>query len=39
MNKNYMLYSATMACLAQFANAAIVADGIWTGNDWYDEVH
>ena len=34
-----MLQAATLACLGHLASAAIVEDGIWTGNDWYDTLH
>lgn len=40
MNKNLMIYAtATVAYLSQCASAAIVEDGLWTGNDWYDSTH
>ena len=39
MNKTFMLQAATMACLGHLASAAIVEDGIWTGNDWYDSAN
>ena len=29
--------SYTIALIAAVTNAAIVDDGLWTGNDWYDE--
>ena len=28
---------SAMALLLSWASAAIVEDGLWTGNDWYDE--
>lgn len=30
---------AAVGVLAELAKAAIVADGLWTGNDWYDSVY
>ena len=31
-----MIFAASLAATAQISLAAIVADGLWTGNDWYD---
>ena len=39
MNKNTIIFSTTLAYLSQWASAAIVDDGLWTGNDWYDETY
>ena len=36
MNITKTAYSLALILSAQIANAAIVADGLWTGNDWYD---
>ena len=30
-----MAYASAMALLSLGAEAAIVEDGLWTGNDWY----
>jgi len=32
-----IIYSAALLLSAELANAAIVADGLWTGQDWYDD--
>ena len=31
-------FTVAAALVAQIASAAIVEDGLWTGNDWYDSV-
>ena len=39
MNKNgtsTLILTTALAYLSQWASAAIVDDGLWTGNDWYD---
>ena len=33
------IYGVALIASAQLANAAIVEDGIWTGNDWYDSAN
>ena len=33
------IYSVALLLSAEFASAAIVADGIWTGHDWYDNAN
>ena len=39
MNKQFMLTTIALAYQSHMASAAIVQDGIWTGNDWYDDVN
>ena len=42
MNKNgttTIILTTALAYLSQRACAAIVEDGLWTGNDWYDSLH
>ena len=36
MNKNLTIYAAAVVTLAQYTQAAIAEDGIWTDNDWYN---
>ena len=37
MNKNTIIFTTALAYLSQWASAAIVDDGLWTGNDWYND--
>ena len=39
MNCNRSLFSYVLVFTAQQASAAIVTDGLWTGNDWYDNAN
>ena len=36
---NLTIYAAAVAVLSQVTEAAIVEDGIWTDNDWYNDTH
>lgn len=36
MNSKIICFAASLAVTSQVAQSAIVDDGLWTGNDWYD---